>query len=197
MIGPAFRVSLLGYFTAMLAAVLTVVSLAIGRWDATHRLHIFGDNSWIELHAALAVFSYGVFGLLALTSAMFLLRNYSLKSKHVGGWFSFLPSILDLDHISLRLLWAGMVLLTISIGVGAVYWLPHLETVNLAKLLTTVAVWTAYAGALVLRLRSALPARRLAWGCIGLFGAALLTIPLVNSSRPAATPTVATPAKTP
>jgi ABC-type uncharacterized transport system permease subunit len=31
------------------------------------RTHIFGGNPWIELHAALAIFSYGVFGLLALT----------------------------------------------------------------------------------------------------------------------------------
>mgnify|MGYP000626525158 CR=1 FL=1 len=33
--------------------------LAIPAWDATQRIHIFGHNPWIELHAALAVFSYG------------------------------------------------------------------------------------------------------------------------------------------
>src|SRR4029077_491765 len=94
----------LGYFPACLAAALTLVSLGIPAWDAALRTHIFGGNQWIELHAALAVFSYGIFGLLALTALMFLLRNYSLKTKHLGGWFSFLPSILDLDHISVRLL---------------------------------------------------------------------------------------------
>ena len=45
-----------------------------------------------------------MFALLALTSVMFLARNYSLKSKRLGGWFSFLPSIMDLDHIGVRLL---------------------------------------------------------------------------------------------
>ena len=79
-VGATFRLSLLGYFTACLASTLTLVSLAIPYWDATQRTRIFGNNPWIELHAALAVFSYGVFGLLALTSLMFLLRNYSLKS---------------------------------------------------------------------------------------------------------------------
>jgi len=44
------------------------------------------------------VVSYGVFALLALTSLMFLLRHFSLKVEHLGGLFSFLPSILDLDH---------------------------------------------------------------------------------------------------
>ncbi|MEI6860741.1 MAG: cytochrome c biogenesis protein CcsA [Verrucomicrobiota bacterium] len=182
-VGTTFRVSLLGYFTAMLAAVLTLVSLAVPAWDAAQRTHIFGANQWIELHAALAVFSYGVFGLLAITSAMFLLRNYSLKSKHVGGWFSFLPSILDLDHIGVRLLGAGVALLTASLAVGAVYWLPHPETVNVAKLLATVAVWLAYALALGLRLGGAQPARWLAWECVALFGAALLSLAPVNSSR--------------
>ena len=105
-VGVTFRKSLLGYFTSCLAAALTLVSLAIPAWDATRRTHIFGGNPWIELHAALALFSYGVFALLALTSLMFLLRNYSLKTKHLGGWFSFLPSILDLDHIGVRLLLA-------------------------------------------------------------------------------------------
>ncbi|MEO6244434.1 MAG: hypothetical protein ABIQ12_03280, partial [Opitutaceae bacterium] len=83
-VGVTFRNSLLGYLTSSLAAALTLVSLAIPSWDAAARAHIFGSNPWIELHAALAVFSYGVFGLLSLTSLLFLLRNHALKSKHPG-----------------------------------------------------------------------------------------------------------------
>lgn len=197
-IGATFRVSLLGYFTAMLSAVLTLVSLAIPAWDTGPRVHLFGNNPWIELHAALALFSYGVFGLLALTSGMFLLRNYSLKSKHVGGWFAFLPSILELDHISVRLLGAGVAILTASLAVGATWWLPHPQTVDTAKLLSTVAVWAAYAVALGLRLTEKLPARRLAWACAVLFGAALLSLFLVNSSRhPDPTPASAVTTKAP
>jgi ABC-type uncharacterized transport system permease subunit len=182
-IGATFRVSLLGDFTALLAAGLTLGSLFIPGLDTALRTHVFGPNPWIELHAALAVFSYGVFGLLALTSAMFLLRNYSLKSKHVGGWFSFLPSILDLDHIGVRLLGAGVGLLTAALAVGAVQWVPHPATVDLLKVLSTIAVWLAYVVALALRLAGALPARRLAWACVVLFGAALLSLFAVNSSR--------------
>ncbi len=60
------------------------------------------------------------FGLLALTSALFLLRHFSLKSKRLGGWFSFLPSIRDLDHIEVRLLGTGVGFLTLALifGVG-------------------------------------------------------------------------------
>lgn len=191
-VGVTFRTSLLGYFTSCLAAALTLVSLAIPAWDATQRAHIFGRNPWIEFHAALALFSYGVFGLLALTSLMFLFRNYSLKSKRLGGWFSFLPSILDLDHIGLRLLGAGVTLLATSLVVGSVYWLRDPATVNIAKLLVTVGVWAAYAAALGLRLRGVLLARRFAWTCLVLFAAALISLGPVDASRHPTAPATAT-----
>jgi ABC-type uncharacterized transport system permease subunit len=182
-IGVTFRNSLLGYFTAVLTAALTLISLAIPGWDATKRVHIFGDNAWIELHAALALFSYGVFALLSLTSVMFLLRNHSLKSKNPGGWFSFLPSILDLDHIGVRLLGAGVVILATALAVGSVYWLRDVSTVNHTKLFATIFVWFAYALALGLRLRGWLLAKRFAWACLLLFAAALLSLWPVDASR--------------
>ncbi len=182
-VGVTFRLSLLGYFTSSLAAAVTLLSLSIPAWDATRRAHIFGGNAWIELHAALALFSYGVFALLALTSGMFLLRHFSLKSKHPGGPFSFLPSILDLDHISVRLLVAGVTLMTTSLAVGAVYWLREPERVNLTKLLVTVAIWAAYTAALGLRLRGRLLSKRFAWVGVGLFAAALLSLWPIDASR--------------
>lgn len=183
LVGVTFRKSLLGYFTSSLAAALTIVSLAIPGWDATQRTHIFGSNPWIELHAALAVFSYGVFALLSLTSLLFLLRHHSLKSKHPGGRSTFLPSILDLDHIGVRLLGAGVAILAFSLGVGSVYWLRDTSSVNVAKLLVTLAVWIAYAAALTLRLRGRLLAKRFAWTCVALFAAALLSLGPVDRSR--------------
>ncbi|MSU69229.1 MAG: cytochrome C biogenesis protein [Opitutaceae bacterium] len=192
-VGVTFRSSLLGYFTACLTAALTLTSLAIPAWDATRRAHTFGGNPWIEFHAALALFSYGVFALLALTSLMFLLRNYSLKAKRLGGWFSFLPPILDLDHISVRLLSAGVGLLAASLVVGAVYWLRDTASVNSAKLLITVALWAAYATALALRLRGRLLARRFAWTGLVLFAVALLSLGPVDASRHPAPPPQAVP----
>jgi ABC-type uncharacterized transport system permease subunit len=187
-VGVTFRLSLLGYFTSCLAATVTLVSLAIPAWDATRREHIFGGNPWIELHAAIALFSYGVFALLALTSVMFLLRNYSLKKKQPGGSFTFLPSIMDLDHMSLRLLVVGVTLLTVSLAVGAAYWLRDLQSVNPTKLVLTVAVWAAYAATLGLRLRGVLVARRFAWTGVILFAAALFSLWPVDASRHTAPP---------
>jgi HemX protein len=188
-VGATFRLSLLGYFTSALMTALTIVSLAIPAWDATRRTDIFGGNPWRELHAALALFSYGVFALLALTSLLFLLRNYSLKHKQLGGWFSFLPSIIDLDQISLRLLVAGVALLTASLAVGSVCWLRDLSHVH--EVLMTIIVWLAYVAALGLRLRGVLIAQRFAWSCTALFVAALLSLETVDRQvhfAPAASP---------
>lgn len=191
-VGVTFRSSLLGYFTSCLAAVLTLVSLAIPAWDAARRTKIFGGNPWIELHAALALFSYGVFALLALTSIMFLARDYSLKSKRIGGWFSFLPSILDLDHIGVRLLSAGVALLAASLAVGSVYWFRDTASANLSKIFVTVAVWVAYAVALGLRLSGRLLTKRFAWSCLALFALALMSLGPVDASRhPAVKPSAA------
>jgi len=181
-VGVTFRSSLLGYFSSCLSAALTLASLSIPAWDGIRAAHIFGGNPWIEFHAALALFSYGVFGLLALTAAMLTLRDYSLKSKRLGGWFSFLPSMMDLDHISLRLLIAGVVIITLSLLVGSNYWLRDTETVNLSKLLVTVGVWLAYLVTLGLRLRGRLVARRFAWTCMLLFLLALASLGPVNAN---------------
>jgi len=191
-IGVTFRSSLLGYFTSCLAAALTLSSLLIPEFDATRRAHIFGNNPWIEFHAAIALFSYGVFALLALTSALYLLRLYSLKSKKIGGWFSFLPSAIDLDQIGLRLLISGVLILALSLIVGSVYWSHDFQSVSRFKLIVTCSVWLAYLIALLLRLRGILIAKRFGWTGILLFAAALISLWPVDSSRhtaPQTTPT--------
>lgn len=184
-VGATFRLSMLGYFAACLASTLTLVSLAFPGWDQTPRTRIFGTNPWIELHAALAVFSYGVFALLALTSIMFLLRNHSLKSKQLGGWFSFLPSIRDLDQIGVRLLGAGTAILAVALAVGSFHWLRDTTLANSSKILVTVAVWVAAATSFGLRLRGILYSKRFAWTCLVLFVAAMLSLIAVERSRKA------------
>lgn len=195
-VGPTFRLSLLGYFTSCLSTVLTLVSLAMPAWDATRHVAAFGGHAWVEFHAALALFSYGVFALLALTSAMCLLQTYSLKHKHLHGLFSFLPSILELDVISVRLLIVGVVLMTWSLGIGAIHWVQDLSSVDTPKLVTA-GVWLAYLGALILRLRGRLVSQRLAWACVALFALALLSLGPVNASRHPVPPAAPAPAMKP
>lgn len=182
-VGTAFRVSLLGLFTAGYAAALALVSLLIPAWDSVHGKKIFGNNPWIELHAALAVFSYGVFGLLAVTALMHLLQNWSLKHKRLNGLFWFLPSVVQLDQINYRILALGVLILTISLGVGAVWWSRDLAAVDGPKLVLTTGVWLVYLLVLVLRWRARLVSVRLAWVCLVMFAVALLSVSLLGSGH--------------
>lgn len=181
-IGPTFRLSLLGYFNACLSATLSLVSLLVATWDAQHRPSATGSNGWIEFHAALALFSYGVFGLLALTSCMYLLQLFSLQRQRLHGFFSFLPSIVDLDDINYRLLAAGTVIMSAALSVGAAHWLTG-HSVPVTKIAITGSIWFCYGAALFLRWRGLLITRRLAWVCIALYLAALLSLGPINASR--------------
>lgn len=183
-VGPAFRVSFLGMFTSTFAGVFSILSLAIVSWDDPSRTPIFGYSPWIETHAALALFSYGVFGILALTSVMYLLQSRSLKQKKMGGFFPFMPSIFELTQINFRLLNVGFFILSSSLAIGAVYWSRELESVNLPKLGTTVAVWFAYGVLLLLRFRQTLSYKQYSWACIAVFVAALLSLEAVDQSEP-------------
>lgn len=181
-VGPAFRLSLLGFFTSGLATVLAIVSLLMPSWDTVQRTSLFSENPWIELHAAIGMFSYGAFGLLALTSAMFILQNISLKRKLFGRFFRLLPSIVELDQINLRLLVFGTVLLTLSLGIGFYYQSIDPATVDVSKFAGTGMVWLAYLVILILRRLRLLGSSLLAAACIAVFGLALLTLGPVSRS---------------
>ena len=182
-VGPAFRVSLLGFFSSGLAAVLSTISLLVPIWDSPYELRRFAAGPWIETHAATAMFSYGVFGVLALTSVMYLLQNFGLKQKRMRGLFSLLPSIVQLDQINMRLLVTGVLVLTFSLSVGVYYWIGQGEMVRLPKLLVTVSIWFAYLVILCLHRANKLLSLKFAWCCIFLFGIALISIWPVNASR--------------
>jgi HemX protein len=182
-VGPILHGTLIGLFTAGYAAALALVSLLVPHWDLTRGLKIFGHNPWIELHAALAVFSYGVFGLLALTALMQLLQSWSLKHKRLNGLFWFLPSVVKLDLICSRLLTLGVLLLTFSLAVGASWWVRDTASVDVPKLTVTLGVWGSYLLVGLLRWRARLVAVRFAWVCLVLFLLALLSLGPVNSSR--------------
>jgi ABC-type uncharacterized transport system permease subunit len=198
-VGPAFRVSFLGMFTSTFASVFSILSLTIQSWDSPSRTPIFGDSPWIETHAALALFSYGVFGILALTSVMYLLQSRSLKQKNMGGLFPYMPSIFELTQINFRLLTIGFLILSASLAIGAVYWSHEIDSVDLPKLGTTIVVWFAYGVLLLLRFHQTLSYKQYSWACISVFAAALLSLEAVDQpkAKESLLPDSAPPARSP
>ena len=182
-IGPAFRLRLLGSFTAGLATLLVAGSFALPSWDAPYPPGIFGDNHWIELHAALAIFSYGFFAILSLVSAMFLIQQHGLKKKQFKGVYQHLPSVQQLDLMARRLLITGVIVLTASLAFGAVFWINNFELVPVFKLTATCLIWLGYLTVFILRIQKKLVTRRHAIATIALFILAMASLWPVQSAR--------------
>ena len=182
-IGPAFRLRLLGVFTAGLTTILSVGSFVIPSWDRSYPPSIFGGSHWIELHAALAVFSYGFFAILSLVSAMFLIQQHGLKRKQFKGVYQYLPSVQQLDLMARRLLITGVIILTASLAFGAVFWINNHELVPIFKLTATCLIWLGYLTALILRIQKKLVTRRHAITTIALFILAMVSLWPVQSAR--------------
>lgn len=173
---PFYRLNMLGIFVSGFASVLNVTSLLIPGWDYAYEARIFGGNPWIELHAALAMFSYGMLGVLALISVMFLIQQNALKAKKSRPFLNFLPSIQELDMVGSRLLITGILLLGFSIGVGVAFILRTPEAVTLGKLGITSALWFGYLVVFILKQRNVVRPQRFAIASIVLFGGLLISL---------------------
>ena len=183
LVGPAFRLRWLSYFTIALAGLLTLIVSLVPGTDPTYNSSVFGGNPWIELHATLAMFSYAVFAILALTSLMFLLQQRSLKKKHHSRLSKYLPSIQQLDIVARRLLLTGFCVLSAALFFGAVFWVQNLQLVPIFKLLFTCLLWIGYGSIIILRWQHKIVTRRHATACLLLFCAALASLWPIQSAR--------------
>ncbi|WP_309386955.1 cytochrome C assembly family protein [Cerasicoccus frondis] len=178
-----FQLRLLNFFSSAFGFGLSLVALSIPSWDdAAPPLELSG-SPWVGFHAALAIFSYGVFAVLALTSLMYLMQDRALKRMKTGGLFGMLPAIRQLEVINYKLISLGVSILSVAVVIGFLNWLQAPHAVGLVKLTIAMAVWLAYLFVMVQRRRNQLVARAFAKACLGLFIVALVSLwPLTQRS---------------
>ena len=181
-----FRLNLLGSFAAGLAGVGGALSLLSpgldsGYWLEPGYRRLF-SGPWIELHASVAIFSYGLFALLAVVSVMYMVQQKSLQIKRTGALGAHLPSINQLETASQRLLLVGVIFLTASIVVGSMHWARSPDSVSSVKLWVTIGLWIAYCGLWYLHFRQRLYGKKFAKACVALFVLAILSLGFVRSA---------------
>lgn len=182
---PIFRLRLLNFFGSGLAAILGLASLCVASWDYIPPTSHLDGSPWVGFHAALAVFSYAVFGVLAITSLMYIIQHHGLEARRSGGIFERLPAIRQLEEINGKLIVFGVSILTISVVIGVLNWFAQPGTVSLLKVLVAAAVWIAYLAVLILRRLNILVAAPFAISCVMLFAGALLSLwPLTQRDTP-------------
>jgi HemX protein len=167
LIGPTYRLSLMGAFTAPLIFVIQTFAL-IAPIDTTHP-HKLPANPWLEFHASMSMIAYGAFALACIAGIMYLVQERQLKTRHLHSIFYQLPPLHTLYAAITRLLWLGFALYTVGLISG--FFVGH--PLPRVQVICAVAVWVLYAAILQGRhLRRLAPKRVAALSIVG-FSAAL------------------------
>ncbi len=171
LIGPAYRLSLLGAFTSPLVFLFQSGALLLVA-DAPSKPKL-APNSWLELHAAISVVAYGAFALACVAGVMYLTQERQLKTHHIRSIFYHLPPIRDLAVANARLIIVGFVLMTVGLGAGFKIGSAFTHSPLTAW---SVAVWLLYGVLAAMGGLRRISPRRVAWLSVGAFGAVLLTL---------------------
>jgi ABC-type uncharacterized transport system permease subunit len=167
LIGPAYRLSLMGAFTAPLIFLIQTLAL-LAPIDLRHPATVV-PNSWLEFHASISIVAYGAFALACVAGVMYLVQERQLKTHHLHSVFYHLPPLTDLFAAITRLLWLGFALYTLGLVSGFFIDapLPRLQVI------CAFGVWLLYAAILQGRHLRRLAPTRVAALCIIGFAAAL------------------------
>lgn len=171
LIGPAYRLSLLGFFTSPLVFLIQLFALLMP-WDTPSHVRS-APNGWLELHAAISVVAYGAFALAGVAGVMYLAQERQLKTHHLKSIFYHLPPIRDLATANTRLVIVGLTLLTIGLGAG--FAMGNVGA-HAAKIAWSSAVWLLYAFLAGAEAWRRITPRRAALLSVGAFALVLLTL---------------------
>ncbi|ACD84243.1 cytochrome c biogenesis protein CcsA [Candidatus Methylacidiphilum infernorum] len=138
-IGSAYRMSILGFFTAPACCLINLTGLIL-RPDNPK---ILPELGWmLELHVAFSLLAYAIFAIAALSASIYLLEAKELKTHKLSSLFFWFPPIGDLSCIQKRILLVGLVLLTAGL-MGGVFISPK-STWDWVKIGWSVGVWLFY-----------------------------------------------------
>jgi ABC-type uncharacterized transport system permease subunit len=167
LVGPGYRLSLMGAFTAPLVVLLQGFALIVPI-DIRHPVKL-PANPWLEFHASISLVAYGAFALACIAGVMYLVQERQLKTHRLHSIFYHLPPLTDLFAAITRLLWWGFVLYTLGLVSGFFTGGP----LPRVQLVAAIGVWLLYAAILQGRHLRRLAPKRVATLCILGFTAAL------------------------
>ena len=167
LVGPAYRLSLMGAFTAPLISIIQLTAL-LTPIDVPHQMRA-PANSWLEFHASISMIAYGAFALAFVAGLMFLVQERQLKTHKIGSIFHHLPPLSDLYAAIRRLLWLGFGLYTAGLVSGFFTG----EPLPRVKMISAIGVWFLYFGILQGPLLFRLTPKHVALLCVIAFSAAV------------------------
>jgi ABC-type uncharacterized transport system permease subunit len=167
LVGPTYRLSLMGAFTAPLVVLIQAFAL-LAPIDIRHPAKL-PANPWLEFHASFSLIAYGAFALACIAGVMYLVQERQLKTHQLHSIFYHLPPLTALFAAIMRLLWWGFVLYTLGLASGFFVGQP----LPWLQIICAIGVWLLYAAILQGRHLRRLAPKRVAALCIVGFSAAI------------------------
>jgi ABC-type transport system involved in cytochrome c biogenesis permease subunit len=132
------------------------------------------DSPWFWVHVSSLLFAYATFGLAGILGLTYVLQFKEIKKKHLGYFYTRLPSLQILDRMNSRATTPGWAFLTLGLIVGVVWTMEarrftpdnsNLQAMSLddPKIFFAVVTWVVYSFAVAARKMMGWNGRRAAW----------------------------------
>jgi ABC-type transport system involved in cytochrome c biogenesis permease subunit len=132
------------------------------------------DSPWFWVHVLSLLFAYASCALAGVLGLIYVLQFKEIKKKHLGYFYTRLPSLQTLDVMNSRAVAIGWLFLTLGVVVGAIWTAqarvqapddPNLMAMSLndPKVLMAVLTWLIYSFAVLARRTMGWTGRRAAW----------------------------------
>ena len=120
------------------------------------------DSPWFWVHVSSLLFAYASLALAAVLGLTYIVQFKAIKRKHLGFFYTRLPSLQTLDVMNSRAIAVGWLFLTVGVVVGAVWTAqarvaapddPNLQAIALndPKVFVAVLAWAVYSFAVLAR----------------------------------------------
>ena len=132
------------------------------------------NSPWFWVHVSSLLFAYASFALAGVLGLTYVLQFKEIKKKHLGYFYTRLPSLQTLDVMNARAVTVGWIFLTVGVVVGA-FWTgqarlaapqnPNLQAMVLddPKILVALLTWAVYSFAVLSRRTMGWTGRKAAW----------------------------------
>ena len=114
-----YKINILGAFVLPLVSALTIFSQIV--WEENNSLPPLLKSNWLYFHTSVAFLAYAAFFLTFISGILYLIQENELKAKKFRFFYFRLPSLRVCDDLLRRSLFAGFVLMSITILTGA-FW---------------------------------------------------------------------------
>ena len=136
------------------------------------------ESAWFGIHVSSLLFAYASFALAAVLGITYVLQFKEIKAKHLGFFYTRLPSLHILDDMNLRAVKIGWLFLTTGLITGGI-WASQLQPSGAMsmvdpKIFVAVLCWALYSFELYAQRAIGWRGRRAAWLSAVGFGIVLL-----------------------